>query len=405
MTKNRFDKLYSQLILDLGLGFEKGMNLVIRCAPDYYEFAAKVAKDAYKMGAINVDIDILDSALIKARCDSQDIDQVSIFPKYLTAIDKERTDEKWAMLYIPDAENNMVLNDVDKNKLASHIQSKSELVQYGRVARQNFEVPWCIVCYPMKKWAKQVLNSTTEDMRDLLAKILMLDRDDPIQAWKDFDKEFESGNEYLNNLNIKTLHYVSPRTDLTISLRKEAVWLGGSDECNGKNIFVNLPTFEHFSIPDKYSANGYVTTTKPVTVLQTLCNDIRFEFKDGKVVKCEAKQGQEVLDHYLKTDENSSYLGEVALVDERTPIAQSGKVFNEILFDENASCHIAIGAGYPSCLNTEEKLDSNEVLEKYGCNVSRVHTDFMIGSSDLNIYATTFDGKEIQIYKNGQFTF
>ncbi|MGD1821231.1 MAG: aminopeptidase [Pleomorphochaeta sp.] len=405
MTKNHFDNLYSKLILELGLQFEEGMSLVIRCAPDYYNFASKIAIDAYKKGAVNVEIDLADAKLIKARCKYQDIDQISKLPKYLEAQDKERSNEKWAFLAISDTENNTVLNKTNKDKLAEYTKAKSALTLTGREGRMNFQIPWCIVCYPMKKWAKQVLNSSTDDMRDLLSKILLLDKDDPVKAWQDFDIEFRKGNDYLNNLKIKTLHYVSPITDLTISLRKEAIWLGGSDECNGKPLFVNIPTFEHFSVPDKLCVNGYVTTTRPVSVLQTLCNDIRFEFKDGKVVKCEAKEGQEALDQYLKSDENACYLGEVALVDERTPIAQSGEVFNTILYDENASCHIAIGAGYPVCLKTEETLDSKEKLESYGCNTSRVHTDFMIGSSDLNIYATTYDDQEIQIYKNGEFTF
>lgn len=405
MTKNRFDKLYTQLILELGLQFKKGMSLVVRCAPDYYSFAALIAKEAYKKGAINVEIDLVDTHLIKQRCKYQDIDQVDILPKYLKAQDEERSNEKWAFLAISDTENNTVLNTTNKDKLAKYTKQKTELGKTGREGRMKFEIPWCIVCYPLKKWSKQVLNSGVEDMRELLSKILLLDKDDPVKAWQKFDKEFKTGNVYLNNLKIKTLHYVSPITDLTISLRKEAIWLGGSDECNDELLFVNIPTFEHFSVPDKYSVNGYVTTTRPVSVLQTLCNDIRFEFKDGKVVKCEAKEGQAALDQYLASDENSAYLGEVALVDERTPIAQSGKIFNTILFDENASCHLAIGAGYPVCLSNNADLDTKEKLEEYGCNVSRVHTDFMVGSSDLNIYATTYDGKEVQIYKNGQFTF
>jgi len=405
MTKNRFDSLYSKLILDLGLQFEKGMSLVIRCAPDYYPFAQKVAKDAYKIGAVNVEIDLSDAILLKSKCRYQDIETVAKLPKYLKMQDQERADEKWAFLAISDTENNTVLEKTNKDKLAAWTKAKSDLGKAGREGRMSFVIPWCIVCYPMKKWAKQVLNSSVDDMRELLSKILLLDKDDPVKAWRDFDDEFRKGNDYLNNLKIKSLHYISPITDLTIGLREEARWLGGSDECNYKQLFVNIPTFEHFTTPNKLTVNGYVTTTRPVTVLQTLCNDIRFEFKDGKVVKCEAKEGQKALDQYLKSDENACYLGEVALVDERTPIAQSKQVFNTILYDENASCHIAIGAGYPVCFTPEANLDSKEKLEAIGCNTSMVHTDFMIGSSDLNIFATTYDGKEIQIYNNGEFTF
>lgn len=408
ISKEKFDRAYTSLILDLGLNFEKGMSLIIKCAPDYYSFAQKVAKEAYKKGALNVEISLTDLKLLKQRSKYQSIEEISILPSYIETADKERTNQRWALLAIADTENNTELANSDKEKISEYTKAMMKKTRAGRIERMNFTVPWLIVCYPLQKWARQTLgeNATTQELRDVLAKILFLDKQDPIKQWIDWDNNHKKGNKYLTDLHIKSLHYKSPRTDLTLELNENAVWLGGSDtDIKGKRFFPNLPTFEHFSVPSRTKVNGYVTTTRPVTVLETLCNNIRFDFVDGKVVKCVAQTGQDAMDQFLDTDENYRYLGEVALVDERTPISQSQKVFNNILFDENASCHLAIGAGYPICLSNYKELDTDEKLHEYGCNTSKVHTDFMVGSSDLVITATTYSGETIVIYDHGKFTF
>jgi aminopeptidase len=180
--------------------------------------------------------------------------------------------------------------------------------------------------------------------------------------------------------------------------------LGGGDPLPNGNWFLpNIPTEEVFTTPDFTTANGFVATTRPVSVMDSLVEDVVLTFAHGKVVACTARVGQQIMDRFLQMDAGASLLGEVALVDEDSPIALSGKIFGSILFDENASCHLALGAGYPSCLRDSVKLTSEKHLREAGCNTSLVHTDFMIGSEDMRITAKTRDGRFVTIMENGRF--
>ena len=165
----------------------------------------------------------------------------------------------------------------------------------------------------------------------------------------------------------------------------------------------NIPTEEIFTTPHRLSAEGYVVTTRPVSVMDSRVEHVRLEFKEGKVVACTAERGQDVMDRFLAVDEGARYLGEVALVGEDSPIARSNCIFNSILYDENASCHLALGAGYPSCLANAHELSTEEKLLEAGCNRSLVHTDFMVGSADMDIDAKTVDGEVIAIMRKGMF--
>lgn len=403
MMKEDFDRLYASLILDIGLNFKANSALLISCSYEHYEFARFVAKKAYEKGAKFVEIKISDLNLLKYRSENQNIEQMSYLPSYIQSIDEEIADDRWSNLFIADTENTECLNGSDMDKIAAYQKAYIAKVSRGKEKRMKFQVPWLIVGYPGPNWAKMTLNSTTQDMQALLEKILFLNKKDPNQAWLDYDKKLKSNNEKLNNLNIKELHYKGLGTDLRIGLRKEAIWLGGSDELSDGSIFFpNLPTCENFSVPDRLRVNGKIKTTKPVTVLNTQCEGIEFTFKDGKVIKCTAQKGQHAMDKFLESDENSRYLGEVALVEENNEIAKSNAIFNNILFDENASCHLAIGAGYPICLKNHKEINDDELLD-YGCNKSSVHIDFMVGSKNLVISALTYDNKEVLIFKNGRF--
>jgi aminopeptidase len=243
-----------------------------------------------------------------------------------------------------------------------------------------------------------------EDLWQLLTPILKLDAEDPAQAWQEHSDNLVKRGNWLNSLNIASLTFKSPKTDLTIGFRKEHLWLGGGDPLpNGTWFLPNIPTEEVFTTPDLATAHGYVATTKPVSVMDSLVEDVLLTFEKGKVVSCKARVGQEIMDRFLGMDAGASFLGEVALVDEDSPIALSGRTFGSILYDENASCHLALGAGYPSCIAESEKLSSESQLQAAGCNTSMVHTDFMVGSADMKITATTRDGETVVIMENGRF--
>ncbi|MBQ0072216.1 MAG: aminopeptidase, partial [Spirochaetales bacterium] len=244
-------------------------------------------------------------------------------------------------------------------------------------------------------------HATVEDLADVLAKILKIDDENYLKNWEKQDRLTKKRMKYLNDLQIKTLHFKSSVTDFKVSFRKEAKYEGCSEKLpNGKTFFPNLPTEEIFTVPDRMTAEGYITTTRPVKVLGKDTEEVTLFFKEGKCYDVKAKKGLQAMKSLLSSDEGSSYLGEVALVDNNAPISKSGLVFGSILIDENASCHLALGAGYPSCLDIKD-----ENPKDYGCNESIVHVDFMVGSSDMEITAETYRKKIVKIMIDGKFQF
>ena len=207
----------------------------------------------------------------------------------------------------------------------------------------------------------------------------------------------------LTNLNIKELHYQSSNgTNLTVELAKNAVWCGGSSMIKGREPIVNMPTEEVFTTPNKYTTNGIIYSSMPLVHSGITIKDIVLEFKDGKIINFDASEGKDELQNIIELDEESSMLGELALVDKNSKIAKSNILFYETLYDENASCHIAVGRGFKECLKDSENMTEQELAE-IGYNNSQNHVDLMVGTNDLNITATTYDNKEILIFKDGSF--
>ena len=187
-------------------------------------------------------------------------------------------------------------------------------------------------------------------------------------------------------------------------MNKNSLWLGGpAKAANGRSFLPNIPTEEVFITPDYRRTNGKVKVTKPVKVLENSLNGIWFEFKDGKVIDFGCDNNREILEKFVNTDEGARYLGEVALVDKSSEVHKSGYIFNSILYDENAACHIALGRGFASCFTNKDDLTTPEEMNKNGCNHSLVHTDFMIGSEVINVTGVTQDGKKVEIIKDGEF--
>ena len=207
----------------------------------------------------------------------------------------------------------------------------------------------------------------------------------------------------LTDLNIKELHYQSNNgTNFKVELSNLAIWCGGSSDIHGNNLIVNLPTEEVFTTPNTYKTNGIIYGSMPLVHAGVIIKDIMLEFVNGKIVNFDASEGKEELENIITFDEEASMLGEVALVDKNSKIAKSNVLFYETLYDENASCHIAVGRGFKECLKNGNEL-TNEELEREGYNNSKNHVDIMIGTADLNITALTYDNKEIVIFKDGSF--
>ena len=301
------------------------------------------------------------------------------------------------------------LKGINMAKVSKANQMAYPLLQPYRDRRENKE-QWCIAAVPGKAWAKKVFpgERTSVAMEKLWEAILSTSRvnADPIKAWEEHNKDLHDRCAYLNSLNIRSLHYTADNgTDLTVGMIEEGEWKGGGDtSLQGIFFNPNIPTEECFISPKKGQAEGIVYSTKPLSYRGILIDQFFVRFEGGKAVEVGAKQGEDVLKTMISMDEGAAYLGECALVPQHSPICESGILFYNTLFDENAACHLALGMGFADTIKgfEERTLDECRAL---GINDSMIHEDFMIGCDTMNIDATCADGKVVPIFRNGNWAF
>lgn len=299
-----------------------------------------------------------------------------------------------------------LMNDIDPKKLskANFVMRTSKPMYKKR--QLSFEIPWCKAILPSKIWAKKLFPELTEEeayikLFILICEMCMVNTDDPIASWNEFLNQQSINQQKLNELKITKLHYKnSLGTDLYIELSPNAIW--SSAGSLGEDMLANCPTYEIFTSPDFIKTNGIVYSSKPLCYNGGIIEEFYIEFKDGKVVNYDAKIGKDLLKNIIESDDYSSYLGEVALVNYSSPISKTGIVYGNTLFDENSTHHIALGAAFPECIKGSENLNDEELLN-IGVNPSSNHVDFMIGTKDLIIEAETIKGK-VLILKNGDIS-
>jgi aminopeptidase len=402
-------KKYAEVVLKKGINLYRGQCLTINAAPDDLEFALVLEEEAYRLGAKLVDLNIKSNLSTKYRILHSDKDALSFVPSFVSSEMNEKIAHDWASIRIDNTGEIDVLADADPTML-------DVLFRSARVVRKRFLemsarhiLTWCVIASPNPKWATKVLgsnpdNETFEIFDKVIHSILRLDCEDPVEAWSAHDASLRKRCAILNNLKIDKLLFKNSTTDLEIGLTPESIFQGGAKETpDGRWYIPNIPTEEVFTTPDYRRTNGTVRCTRPVRVMETELNNVWFTFKNGRVEDFGADSRRQVLENFINTDDGARRLGEVALVDRLSPIYKSGLVFSSILYDENASCHIALGKGYPSCLRNGMSLNTDEALLNGGCNTSLVHTDFMIGSDDLSVTAVDASGKSIQILDQGTF--
>ena len=397
---------YAELLIDSGINLEKGNNLLIRFHPEGVLLARKCAEIAYARGAGIVEMMLYDPPILKARIEAQTGDEsaLSRFPGWTGAWERTILDEQWAYLALVSHETPGALADCDQNALMLYERSRAESIREFRDAVSSHAIPWCVAAVPGPRWAEDVLGKGREtgELWNVLKPILMLDRDDPAAAWKIKAAELVERSKKMNLLALDSLRFEDEGTDLRIGLRPIARWVGGADVCRGRITMPNIPTEEVFTTPDRNRCNGHVRVTRPVEIRGTMVREAVLTFENGVLTDFDAQEGRDALEGYVNTDPGSRHLGEVALVGEDSPIAAGGLIFGSILYDENASCHIALGSGYPSCLEGGEDLNDDDAKLAAGCNVSLVHLDFMIGSPGTTVTGIDREGRETAIIENGR---
>ena len=408
MNKKRLQK-YANLIARCGVNVQKGQEVMVYAELDQPEFVKMVVDECYKAGAAKVSVDWSYQPLTKSNvryCSK----------KVLSTLDKWQI-EKWehqaevlpCKIYLI-SEDPDGLSGINQKKYAETMAARSKIIKPIRNRMEN-KYQWCIAAVPGKEWAKKVfpgerVGAAVEKLWEAILSTSRVD-DDPIEAWNRHNADLAKRCEYLNSLGIKELKYkASNGTDFRVGLLPNAIFMAGGETTLGRNVYYNpnIPTEETFTSPRRGDADGIVYSSKPLSVDGQLVDNFWMRFEGGKVVEAGAERGEETLKELLAMDEGASYLGEVALVPYSSPIRESGLLFYNTLFDENAACHLAIGKGFTNTLVDYEKYTEEEA-HKMGINDSIIHEDFMIGTKDLSITAICEGGREIPIFRDGEWAF
>ena len=307
------------------------------------------------------------------------------------------------------SENPGLMKDVDPNKLTAMTKYSLETRKEFEDLRDKAMISWCIAAVPVKDWAKELYpmsKTPVEDLWNSIFEICSITKEDPVAIWKEKINKLDQRAKKLNNYKFKTLKYKSSNgTDFQVDLPKNHIWASGKSVlANGKEVLVNFPTEEIFTSPDCMSAEKIVYASKPLSYQGVVIEDFWVRFEKGKAVEAHAKKGEETLKNMIHICENSDLLGEVALVPYDSPISNTNQIFLETLFDENAACHIALGDSFPECIKDGTTIGKEALFSEYHLNKCDSHTDFMIGTKDLNIIGITEQGQEVPIFENGNFT-
>lgn len=408
MTEQEFDQLlskYADVVVRIGLNLRKGQRLILRGILEDAPLMRKVAESAYKAGAVYVEPIYTDERIARIRFEHADPESLTEVPNWMLTRYEEYYERMDAELAIHSSDPEL-LSGIDPDLIAKNRKASAE--KFEPLRKYENTTNWCVVATASPAWAKKVFPNVPakEAVEKLWAEIFASCRiyeADPVAAWREHVENLKKYRDYLNAQKFTALHYKSPSTDLTIGLPDKHLWQGAQAEFkNGITSIPNLPTEEVFTTPHKDKVDGVVVSTMPLNYSGVLIEDFSLTFANGRAVKVTAKKGEEALKKLIETDENATRLGECALVPNSSPISQRKILFYNTLFDENASCHIAIGNSYRDTILGGEDMTEEEFAAAGG-NKSLVHTDFMIGSDQLDIDGIKADGSRAPVFRAGEW--
>ena len=400
---------YAELLVTHGANIQPGQVLIVTAEAVTRDFAVKVVDAAYRRGAKWVSLDLIDARAGRSRFLHAKEDDLDFVPGFTAKKYDEWVEAKGATIRLIGSEDPDILADLPPAKL-----NRARVAQY-RAAKRFYDdgigrgqVHWTVAAAATEGWGKKVFPDLPgpEAKQRLWEEILRLvraDRDDCLSAWEEHNERLHHRSKTLTEMKISELHFTGPGTDLRVGLSEKAVFRGGTDlGPHGVPFEPNVPTEEVFTTPDWRRTEGHCRVTRPFLVNGKLIEDLELGFEGGVVTKVEASSGQETYAEYIRSDEGASRLGEVALVGIDSPVFRSGLVFQEILFDENAACHIAVGSAYKNCLDGGESMTPEQLVE-VGCNESSAHTDMMISDEQVDVVARTYAGDEITLLEKGEW--
>lgn len=408
-------KKYAELAVKVGLNLQSGQKLIlhhlrnggvpIETAP----FIRELVASAYRAGSPLVDVQWRDDEISLIRFENAPRDSFREFPAYRAQGILDVIESGGAMFTISAIDPDLL--DGQDHDLVD-IQQRAFLEAWKPISTHigKNTVNWTVICIPVEGWAEKIFPDLPAEeqmpaMWDALFKICRVYENDPVAAWEAHLADLQRRSDYLNSKAYRELHYSGPGTDLRIGLPSGHVWRSaGFKTQSGIPFTANIPTEEVFTLPDRHAVEGTIRSTRPLVYTGNVIDQFSLTFKGGKVVDFSAERGEKTLANLLKTDEGSSMLGEVALVPNSSPISQSGLLFYNTLLDENASCHLAFGNAYQFSLEGGESM-SAEDFASHGGNSSLVHSDFMVGSGELDIDGIGEDGTVEAVLRSGEWAF
>ncbi len=398
---------YAEALLKTGVNLQKDQILVINIDVANHEFATVVTKAAYALGAKEVVVNWRCQPIGRERLLHAPDEVLSNPAPWIPEFYQTYVKQGAAFLSLISADPK-ALAGIPAERIAMQSRNLNKTLKFYHEAIMSSEVTWCVASVATLKWADLLgfTGTDAEKIDQLWETIFTLCRVENVRPDEMLPNHLERlkiRTSAMNTYNFKSLHYeCSNGTDLTIELPEGHIWQGGAEAARNGRIFdANIPTEEVYCAPQYNGVNGTVYSTKPLIYQGNRIEDFHFTFKDGKIVDYDAAIGKDQLKHLIETDEGSAYLGELALVDHYSPISQSDRIYFETLFDENASCHLAIGAAYPTNLKDSDGL-SQEELKARGLNTSLTHVDFMIGHAEMNITGVDHEGREIKVMEHGR---
>ncbi|MBD5131387.1 MAG: aminopeptidase [Clostridiales bacterium] len=404
----KFNKALAKAVVHSGVNVQKGEEVLVISSVYAVELTHEIVKLCYERGAKRVHVKYRDGELDKLDFAYQATETLTNKPQFVYEERNYFADVNGCVINVI-CEDPNGLKDADAAKITSSRRADMKgLARYYEKSMSN-RVKWSIIAYPHPDWATLMFpdlkpREAYKKLAKYIAKTTRVNNDDPVEAWKKHAAELKSRSDKLNAANIVSLTYKNKLgTDVTVGLPENYIFAGGAEECNGMIFNANMPTEEVFSAPDCNRIDGVIKASMPLCYQGKIIEGLSLTLKGGRIVDYSAKTNGYVLKGIIETDEGSHSLGEIALVPYDSPISKLHTLFYETLFDENASCHFAIGKAYPTCVKGGEDIEKAE-LKKHGLNDSDVHVDFMVGTKDLEITALTKDGKTLKVFENGNFT-
>lgn len=400
---------YASLIVEVGLNLQEGQQLMATAPLEASPLLAKVTEIAYQRGVRYIHPFYSDDAVTLARFKYAPRDSFSFYPDWLARGMLEMVENNGARLSITGNDPDLLKGQDGDAIAAAQKAAQTALKPFmGKIMKDA--INWCVVATATPAWADKVFPDAPEEERvallwDAIFKAVRADSEDAVANWQGHLAELEARRTHLNGRRYRALHYRAPGTDLMLGLADGHVWKGGATQNEAGTTFVaNLPTEEVFTAPHRARVDGTVSSSKPLSYGGQLIEDFSFTFRDGRVVEVRAAQGEDALKRLLETDEGATRLGEVALVPHSSPISQSGLLFYNTLFDENAASHLALGRAYRFCAEGGTTMSDDEA-QAVGLNDSLAHVDFMIGSGEMEIAGVREDGSEEPVMRAGEWAF